>query len=125
MRLQLHLTDDEWDRLGGNQQEIQDQIKKILQLVPGPLKKGDRPLVIPQETRVTLEKVLMRPLGTPEDLVFVVSALASLKIGTIERPLSVGEAARIHAYAQSMSLPIAQATRELIDPIVDELLMRV
>lgn len=125
MKMQLHLTDDQWDRLGGVQGEVQDQIHKRLALLPDPLKKGDRPLIIDQATRVNLEKVLMRPLGSPEDLLFVVSALASLKIGTIERQLSVGEAARIDAYAKSMSLPLAQAAKELIDPVIEEVLMRV
>lgn len=124
MKVSINIPDEHAEILGKTYQEVQQQLYRRLQLMPAPIGPNAKLLVLTNDDRVALERVVSRPLDTAADLLFVVSALASLKIGQVERHLTTGEAHRLKAYADSMGISIDQATKDLIDPIVEEFLMR-
>ena len=125
MKVTIQIPDDVYDTLGQTHQEVQAQISRRLKLLPTPIDPDDKLVVVSADQRRIIEAAVHRQIDAADDLVFVVKALASLKIGPIERALSVSEAQRLAAYADSMGLPAAQAAQELLDPIFDELWNRV
>jgi len=81
---------------------------------------GDRIVVVDNAARHRLEAALNSTLDTPDDLVKATERLAVVKIGTVERPLTPGEAERIKAYAASHQISEEVAMHQFLDPLLDQ-----
>lgn len=117
MKVVVNLPEDEVERLGGVEAAARGLQRRLTALPV--FEPGQRVLVLGNNERVAMEKVLGVPLETAEQLYLAVKRLAFIEVGGIERPLTLGEAARVKAYAVAHGLTTQQASDQLLNPIID------
>jgi len=118
MKVTVNLPEAEVERLGGVEAAGKGLLRRLNALPV--LEAGDRIVVIGNNERVALERVLGVPLETAEGLYKAVQRLAYFELGPITRPLTLGEAARIKAYADAHRINPQEAAEQLLNPLIDQ-----